>query len=81
MSKYEKDLQLLRPEDEMQGEEKDKATGYPFITTASHGFLVVPVEDKEYPKAVAIGQGYRSSNLAIYLEEDCEYFDFLKAIQ
>jgi len=79
MDKYQKELQRLKPEDEVQGTEDFK--GYEFIGTAGHGYLVVPKEDKNYSIAQKIiSYGYKG-DLAVYLEEDCEAGEFLTAIK
>lgn len=79
MSIYQEELQRLRPDDEIE----DQITienGYDFIGTASHGYLVVPKEDKNYEVAKKIvSYGYTGSE-AIYLEEDCEIAEFEEAI-
>ena len=77
---YIKELQELKPWDEIQGIEEDKS-GYQFIYTAGHGYLVVPKEDKNAGIAGTICKyGFEGQN-AFYLEEDCEYSEFLKAIK
>ena len=85
MNKYQQELQALRPNDEIQAmvfEECDK--GYGYITTASHGYLVVPANDKCWLVAVTIckcsGYSYLTSR-AIYLEEDGDAPTFLNAVK
>jgi len=78
---YERELQRLKPYDETQGTEIDKATGYNFITTAGHGYLVVPKNDKNAEIAKTLCRCGFIGDLAYYIEEDCEYFDFLNAIK
>ena len=85
MNKYQKDLQALRPHDEIQNIEQYTRDGrtWDFISTASHGFLIVPVTNLYYQLAVKVQNrscyGYRSP-LAIYLEEDCQAVEFLDAL-
>ena len=76
---YEKELQKLKPYDEVQG--VSKVQGYDFITTAGHGYLVVPGDDENYKLAENIREFGYTGTLAIYLEEDCEAGEFLKAIK
>ena len=79
MSIYEKELQELKPNDEIQFT-SERISGYDFITTAGHGYLVVPKEDKNYLKALKICEyGFKGFN-ACYLEEDCEVGEFIQAI-
>lgn len=81
MTIYEKELQEQRPEDEIQGIAKDERTGYDFLTTAGHGYLIVPTGDKNYSIAEKIVEcGYKCER-AIYLEEDSEYGEFMRAIE
>lgn len=84
MSKQEKELQELKPYDEVQfSKTSEKTKGYLFIETAGHGYLFVPVGDKNMKKAWKIykksGFGYEG-HLGVYLEEDCEAPAFLKSI-
>jgi hypothetical protein len=80
---YEKELQKLKSHDEVQFTQKCDFSGYPFITTAGHGYLAIPRNDKQFCVARKIhresGYGYKG-DFAIYLEEDQEAPDFLKAI-
>jgi len=81
MTKYERELQDLKPHDEVQGTQViDTTKGYAFITTAGHGYLVVPVEDKNAYIASAICQFGFVGALAYYLEEDKEAGQFLQSI-
>lgn len=72
------ELVNLKPHDEIQSiTNRALDKGYPLITTAGHGYLVVPKGDKNYSKALQIvSYGYKGE-LAIYLEEDCEAGEFL----
>lgn len=72
---YENELQKLRPSDKVQFTSR-RMIGYDFITTMSHGYLVVPVADKNYDKALKICKYGFIGSLACYLEEDCEYGEF-----
>lgn len=79
MNEYQLELQKLKPDDEIQSIEMKK--GYQFINTAGHGYLAVPKSDKHYAIAKKIvSYGYKGK-LAIYLEEDCEAGEFIKAIE
>ncbi len=77
MNKYMKELQSLKSWDEVQTF-RPVGRGYNFIGTAGHGYLVVPKNDVYYSVADSIG-GFKGK-LAVYLEEDCEYSEFRKAI-
>lgn len=79
MTIYEKELQSLKTWDEVQGTSKDETTGLDFIGTAGHGYLVVPKSNKDANKAKAICHYGFTGHYAYYLEEDCEFFEFLKA--
>lgn len=82
MNKYQKELLSFRDGDEIQGYDRDpRDLGYAFIPTASHGYLVVPVEDPYYEDARRIaGFGYQG-DYAVYLEEDCERGEFLEKVK
>ena len=82
MNQYQTELQTLRPNDEIQNcYEHPSQKGYIFISTASHGFLVVPKDDKNYNIACKIQKKYgHKGQSAIYLEEDCQAGEFLDAI-
>ena len=81
MTKHEKELSYIRPADEMQGQERIAGTNYDFITTAGHGYLVVPNDDINYGIAKKIVSYGYTGKLAIYLEEDCETGEFLEKIK
>ena len=78
---YQIELQHLRMHDTVyQMNFKERDAGYGFITTAGHGYLVVPKDDKNYEMAKSICQyGYKGDH-AIYLEEDCEWNEFMGKI-
>lgn len=78
MNKYEKELQNLKSYDEVQFSEELK--GFQFITTAGHGYLVVPKENEHYPKAEKICKYGFKGQYAVYLEEDCEALEFINFI-
>lgn len=87
MNKYQKELQELKPEDEIQdyylptsnGEALTK--GYYFIGTAGHGYLVVPKDDRNAHHAYTIVEyGYKGKH-AYYLEEDSEMGEFLNVVE
>jgi len=73
---FKQELQSLKPWDEVQCiEETDK--GYDFITTAGHGYLVVPMNDKNIALAKDVCEYGFIGVLAVYLEEDLEAGEFL----
>lgn len=78
MNKYEKELQELKPWDEVQGTE---SASYDFITTAGHGYLVVPVGDDGYSEARRLCKYGFIGELAVYLEEDVEAPRFLSYLK
>ena len=69
---YELELQELRPDDEVQMSDNCRESGYQFIYTASHGYLVIPLEDQHAALAITLCKYGYNGQLAIYLEEDCE---------
>ncbi len=79
-NKYLNELQILKDWDEVQTIKLDSATGYNFITTSGHGYLVVPNNDKNYRLCKQLQLGSFEGRLALYLEEDNEYSDFKKAL-
>lgn len=79
MDIYETELQDLREHDEVQFSEW--VQGYQFITTAGHGYLVVPAGDINYKTALQICQYGYIGNFAAYLEEDCEATQFLQTVK
>jgi tRNA uridine 5-carbamoylmethylation protein Kti12 len=78
---YMRELQSLKTHDEVQSYRQiEHEKNYGFITTAGHGYLVVPCDDENYLKAWRIAKyGYKGIH-AIYLEEDCEAGEFLSAL-
>ena len=76
MTRYEQELQELKSWDEVQFTKT--YNGYFKIETAGHGYLVVPTDDKNFKIANKIA-GFKG-RLAVYLEEDCELYDFMQAI-
>ena len=79
MEKYERELQELKPHDEVQGSKVIK--GYQFIYTAGHGYLVVPVGDNLYMVARRLQSYGFLGQYAVYLEEDSEMPEFLKDVK
>ena len=79
MNKYQKELQELKPWDKVQ-DIKPVGRGYNFIYTSGHGYLVVPKNDIYASKAAAICEYGFKGKYAYYLEEDCEYPAFRRAI-
>ena len=73
-----KELQELKPWDQVQVI-KPIGRGYNKIDTAGHGYLVVPKNDVYFSVANAIG-GFKGKQAA-YLEEDCEYGQFIKNVK
>jgi hypothetical protein len=81
MNIYQNELQNFRPSDQIQSYSIHSWTlDYYFISTAGHGYLVIPKEDKNYNIAVKIANyGYKGDH-AVYLEEDCEVGEFIDII-
>lgn len=77
MTKYEFDLWQQKPYDKPQFTKKLKS-GYDFIFTAGHGYLVVPQTDPKATLAKAICKYGFEGKLAYYLEEDSEAGRFEK---
>lgn len=77
-NKYTEELQRLKSWDEVQFMTTDRE--YNFIETCGHGYLVIPVEDKNYKKALSLCQYGFKGDIACYLEEDCEAPAFMKLI-
>ena len=81
MNKYQRELQQLKPWDEVQGMNQYGALrGYNKIYTARHGYLVVPINDNNIDMAKSICSYGFIGDHAVYLEEDCELGQFMKAI-
>ena len=81
--KFKDELQRLNPHDEAQFTEICEFSGYPFITTAGHGYLAIPRNDSRGMAIInkmSIDYGYKG-RLAIYLEEDCEAPEFIKLLK
>lgn len=78
MNIYSRELQQLKPYDEVQGN-RILDNGYLFIITAGHGYLVVHKNDKNFLKAREICKYGFVGKEAVYLEEDCEAPEFLKS--
>jgi len=79
MSKFISELQLLKPNDAAQStsEMKDyQGRQWDFITTAGHGYLVVPKTSMYYNLACKIVEYGFKGSFAVYLEEDCEIGEF-----
>jgi len=81
MNKYQKELQELKPWDEVQDMNTYGALrGYNKIYTAGHGYMVVPQEDRFFALAKSIcSYGFKGQH-AVYLEEDCEIGQFFDAM-
>jgi hypothetical protein len=79
MNEYQKELQKLKPWDEVQ--DIVSREGYDFIYTSGHGYLVIPRSDKYAKLARSICQYGFKGKLAYYLEEDSEAPDFLARIK
>lgn len=82
MNKYIQEFKQLKPYDPVQFiTAAIKNKGYDFITTAGHGYLIVPKTNKNAEVAKNIIEyGYEGA-LAYYLEEDCEAPEFLNKIK
>jgi len=78
-TKFEKELQQLKPWDEVQFT-RSIGRGYDKITTSGHGYLVVPKTDIFASNAKAICEYGFIGKLAYYLEEDSELSKFCKSI-
>mgnify|MGYP001589676168 CR=1 FL=1 len=63
----------------------DRIEGYDCIDDGAHGYLIIPVSDKNYELAKRYesqySKRYRMNNGAILLEEDCDATQFLQAIK
>lgn len=78
---YELELQRLKPDDEVQETEENYFNIYPKIYTAGHGYLVVPINNQFIGIAKKIVDYGYTGKLAIYLEEDCEAWEFINKIK
>lgn len=78
MTIYESELQKLKSWDQVQYTHEFK--GYDFITTAGHGYLVVPKSDPNYRTAKSLVNYGFSGSKAVYLEEDLEASQFLQKV-
>ena len=77
---FQRELQTLRPDDEVQGIADGDVTDTYFIYTAGHGYLAVPKGHANYRLASnLVSFGYRG-RYAIYLEEDCEAPTFTRSV-
>jgi len=75
------ELQVLKPWDKVQSiNEYGALKGYNKIYTSGHGYLVVPINDKNAKLAKSICEYGFVGQKAIYLEEDCELGEFLNQI-
>lgn len=81
-TKYEQELQTLKPHDEVQCTlEELQDAPYRFIMTAGHGYLIVPKDDWYAEKAAELCSYGFTGKHAWYLEEDCEAPAFLRYAQ
>ena len=81
MNVFQKELQKLKSWDEIKTMEfnpRDK--GLAFITTAGHGYLVIPKLDYNYELAKTFCDYGFIGTEAVYLEEDLEAGAFLNTI-
>ena len=76
---YAQELETLKPHDPVQFSSMTKY-GLEFITTAGHGYMVVPQEHEYYPQALRLCEYGFSGDIAVYLEEDCEVPKFLSEV-
>ena len=81
MNKYQKELQILKPWDDVEGQCIEVRNGYDRIYTAGHSYLCIPKADKNYFIAHKICKYGFKGELACYLEEDCEIQEFEKAVK
>lgn len=80
MNKYQKELQKLKPWDEVQ-EYRAIGRGYYKIGTAGHGYMVVPKTDIYASIASKICDYGFTGELAYYLEEDSEQSAFMRMLK
>jgi len=82
---HERDLQRQLKksgsDDEVQSTERFAKSGYDFINTAGHGFLVIPIDSPDYMLAKKIVKYGYIGELGIYLEEDDEAPEFLRQLK
>lgn len=78
MDKYVREFKTLKPEDHVNSiEDCTLDSRFKFISTAGHGYLVVPRDSMYHFEASKRAvYGYNGA-LAAYLEEDCEAPEFL----
>ncbi len=75
---YERELQNLKDWDTVQYTTQTKYGE--FITTAGHGYLIVPKYSKYYILALNICEYGFFGKIAVYLEEDCEVQEFINSV-
>lgn len=81
-SEFESELDLISRGDQVsQGTEVCKWSGLDFISTAGHGYLVVPKGHPLRRKANELCKYGYKGKLATYLEEDCEAPAFIKLLK
>jgi hypothetical protein len=81
MTTLERELYRLKPHDPPQvSEPYDGCPGTVFIATAGHGYLAVPIGHPRERLAQQLCSYGFFGKLAIYLEEDYEAVQFIKAI-
>ena len=80
MNQYIQEFKQLKSYDEVQFV-KTLDNGYQFITTAGHGYLVVPIDDDNIEFAKSICEYGYIGDRAVYLEEDCEAPRFEKFLE
>lgn len=77
-TEYEKELQSLKTLDEVQSTHPFN-DDYDYIETAGHAYLIVKKSDHNFRLAKSICKYGFVGKLAVYLEEDYELDEFIRA--
>jgi hypothetical protein len=82
MNYYSLEFKNLKPSDSIQYIDTIvfNFRNYDFIATASHGYMVIPSDDKYYNIAEKCSKYSYRGKLAIYLEEDCDMTYFMRKV-
>lgn len=77
---YAREFRALKPNDDIIAiQPLSFINHHYFITTASHGYLIVDKDDANHTNALkSISEYSYIGNLAVYLEEDCDASEFLR---
>ena len=78
---YCDDFTAQKPHDPAQFMERLDKYDLDFITTAGHGYLVVPKGHPRHAEALKMCEYGFVGKKAVYLEEDCEAVEFLQKEQ